>query len=84
MTTFVVYGKDNCQYCSSAKKMLEVRKQDFVYKSLNEDYSVDDLKGLAKAVAGVEVKTFPQIFLLEGDKIIHIGGFEETMKFLNK
>lgn len=68
----VVYGKDNCRFCSNTKHALMTFDINFKYLQLGEDYTKEDLVGKLPP----EHKTFPAIF--EGEEFI--GGFTEFKK----
>ena len=83
MSTYIVYGKDNCSYCTNAKNMLTSRNEKFQYKNLDSDYTLQTLKDLVKDIADIEPKTFPQIICISGDNVKYIGGFTELFSHLN-
>ena len=71
----LVYGKNDCPFCTRAKEELELRGIPFDYIDLQE---------LGKTAAEVtgrsDVKTVPQIYI--GGE--YVGGYDDMMKFLNK
>jgi|TARA_R110000822_G_scaffold25827_14_gene78182 ribonucleoside-diphosphate reductase alpha chain len=70
----IIYGKDNCPFCSMAKDELEIRGIPFEYVDL-------ELAGKTAAeVTGRKVTTIPQIYL-RGE---YIGGYDTLMAELNK
>ena len=79
---FVIYGKPNCQYCTMAKQLLEMRGQPFAYLTLDEDYSLESLTTAVTEKTGVAPRTFPQIFMMEDDNSKHVGGFTELREFM--
>jgi glutaredoxin 1 len=65
--SYVIYGRENCNWCMSAKKLLEDHGKEYRYIDINEDV-------LSKAfLVDQGFKTVPQIWL---DKD-HIGGYSE-------
>lgn len=76
---FVIYGKDNCQYCERAKALLTQKSLDFSYLKIGEDFTREELLELAP-----DARTFPQIWLSEGDYIKRIGGYAELEKYLER
>lgn len=52
-----IYGKDNCAGCKEAKAICEQKGIEFVYKSLNKDYSIGEMYEIAPR----SHKTFPMI-----------------------
>jgi glutaredoxin 3 len=74
---YLIYGKNSCPYCVSAKELLETRGLDYEYLTLNVDFTREEL--LEKAP---DAKTFPQIWHNSGDDIHHIGGASELKSYL--
>lgn len=69
----IIYGKEDCPYCTMAKEELQMRNVDFEYV---------DLKLVGKTAAqvtGRKVSTVPQIYLYGA----YVGGYEEMMNKLN-
>ncbi len=79
---FIIYGKPNCPFCTNAKILLEQREQDFKYLTLDEDYSLDQIQSLVLEKTGVLPRTFPQIFVEDGEQLTHVGGFSELREFM--
>lgn len=81
---FVIYGKPNCQYCSMAKQLLEMRGQAFNYLTLDEDYSLDHLQAVVAEKTGIAPRTFPQILVQKEMDVdfVHVGGFTELREFM--
>jgi len=75
---FIVYGKDGCTYCTQATQLLQSKKQDFLYKKLEDDFSREDLIDTLK-VYGVVPKTLPQI-TKDG---AYVGGYHELRNLLS-
>lgn len=70
--TNIIYGKNNCPFCSMAKEELRIRNIPFEYIDLEE------MGKTAAEVTGRKVKTVPQIYLY-GD---YVGGYDELMELL--
>ena len=69
----IIYGKEDCPYCTMAKEELQMRNIDFEYVDLK-------LVGkTASQVTGRKVTTVPQIYLYG----TYVGGYEEMMNKLN-
>ena len=71
---FKVFTQDGCSYCELAK--ITLMEQDI-------DFEVINIKDNAQALAVLRLKnlrTVPQIW--DGD--LHIGGYEDLKKYLNK
>jgi len=79
---FTIYGKDKCTYCESAKKVLDIRKMEYTYLQLGEDFTVDEFTKLFP-----DARSFPQITaqvkgLSESNNTVYIGGFDNLMTLL--
>lgn len=68
-----VYGRDNCQYCTKAVNLLELKKMEYTYYKLGIDLTLDEL--LEKFP---DAKTVP-IVVANG---FRIGGFTELETYL--
>lgn len=75
--TTLVLGRDEpfCPYCAQAKSFLARENIPFVYKSINGDYTREELFDLIPTA-----KTFPQIFV----KGKYVGGFTELQAFFTE
>ena len=62
-----IYGKDNCSYCDKAKALCERKGSDYVYKSLGEDFTREEMMETFPTA-----RTFPQI-RIDGEAI---GGYD--------
>lgn len=78
---FIVYSKPNCPFCDQAKNLL--RAQNLDYREIRFDVGQSKVEG-AEYVNVAEfkakypdAKTAPQIFLEDGDNLVHVGGFAE-------
>ncbi len=76
MTEIIIYTKDYCPYCVKAKKLLEIKKQQFKEIDITNDpetaLNMVEMTGGRKAV--------PQIFI--GGK--HIGGCDDLYALSDK
>ena len=83
---YTIFSKENCQWCESAKELLDERDN----ASSIDKYNYFDCTEILKTnkpefineinkLSGVEIKTFPIIF--KGKK--YIGGFQELRLYLN-
>lgn len=70
----IIYGKNDCPYCSMAKEELRILGIPFEYVNLQE------IGKTAAEVTGRDVKTVPQIYI-QGE---YVGGYDELMVFLEK
>lgn len=72
---YTVYGKENCGYCTKAKKLLQSLELPFQYLSLEAgEWNKDDLE----SKLGVIVKSVPQITY--GNE--YVGGFNQLEDFI--
>ena len=71
----LIYGKPNCPFCERAKALCEQRNFDFEYKTLNEDYSKEQLLEWFPGA-----RTVPQI-VVSGVKV---GGYEQFTKYIEE
>ena len=72
---FVVYSKQDCQYCSKIKMVLELTGSTFVVYNLDEDFTKEEFYSEFG-----ENSSFPQV--MYGDK--KLGGSVETIKYLRE
>lgn len=70
----LIYGKQDCPFCSLAKEEMQLRGIPFEFIDLKE------INKTAAEVTGRPVKTVPQIYV-QGT---YVGGYEELMEFLEK
>lgn len=69
----LIYGKDGCSYCEKAKQLCEERGYNFEYRTLNVDYTREQLLEMFPLA-----KTVPQI-VINGNKI---GGYTELLTYI--
>lgn len=69
----VIYSKPDCSWCDKAKALLKQYSFDYSEKTLNVDYTKDDLREL---VGPDKRLTVPQIIL--DNKLI--GGYEDLLQ----
>lgn len=69
---FLVFGKEDCPYCKSAKKMLDQTDVEYLY------YDLTDSPEVRMAFKSLGHDTMPYI-LRDGVKV---GGFEDLQKVL--
>lgn len=74
-TKAIIWSKNNCHYCDSAKKLLELKGIAYEERKIGIDYTKEQL---LEAVP--HAKTVPQIFINDE----YIGGYTElAQKFTN-
>ena len=71
MSKFIVYSKENCNFCTVAKQLLKKKGLDFEEKVLDTDYTREDAIELTQKQPS-EI-TFP-IIVIDGE---YIGGAKE-------
>lgn len=69
----LIYGKDGCSYCEKTKQLCKERGYDFEYRTLNVDYTREQLLEMFPLA-----KTVPQI-VINGNKI---GGYTELLTYI--
>ena len=74
--TAVVYSGANCVWCDRVVKLLIDNGEEITEIKLDSNEKVKDMQ---KAV-GQKVNTVPQV-IIDG---VHIGGFTETERYINK
>ena len=77
---FTVYSKDNCKYCTLAKKYLD--SMGYQYNEIllnNSEERLDFYEKYTDEESEILVNSMPQIFLDN----FRIGGYDELMIFLN-
>lgn len=75
----IIYGKDNCPHCVRAKEFAVSKGIPFVYKTLGEGYTKEEL--IEKCSPFVP-RTLPQIFLESNLDSVHIGGADDFIYFV--
>ena len=79
MDTFTIYGKENCQFCVRAKRLLEFRGLEYTEVKLLDQVDIDTLKvRIKESGSDAEIKSVPQVFC--GDE--YIGGYNELRAFM--
>lgn len=69
----IVWSKDNCPNCESAKNLLKLKGVDFEERKIGSGWTRDDLLSVAPSARSV-----PQIFFEDQ----HIGGYNELIERL--
>ena len=77
----VIYSKDNCQQCDSAKLLCQMKGVDYVVKTLDIDYTRDELMHVSP-----KARSFPIIVVkvkYDGVEMEeYIGGLTELKEVL--
>lgn len=82
MKKFDLYTKPGCPYCERAKELLKNRNHSYNEYVLGSGVSKDDVQKRVDLLGEtVEVKTVPQIFMInENAKDTYIGGYTELRR----
>jgi glutaredoxin len=70
-----IYGKPSCPFCQKAKDLAERKGLDYIYLTLDVNYTREDLMELVP-----NARTVPQIFVNE----TLIGGYNDFETFVNQ
>lgn len=70
---YIIYSKENCPRCVTAKQLLERKGIEYEVKMAGVDYDVDDLRKL-----GVRMLPYIEQVLPEGGDVV--GSLEDLMK----
>ncbi len=77
----IIYSKDNCQQCDSAKLLCQMKGVDYVVKTLDVDYTRDELMHISP-----KARSFPVITVkvkYDGVEMEeYIGGLTELKEVL--
>lgn len=74
---YIIYGKENCSQCVSAKKLLESQNYDFRYVTFGSD---DMTKERLEEMTNYEIRTVPQILHSDNGFFRYVGGLKELME----
>lgn len=74
---FVIYTKENCNWCVKAKELLKKHNIEYTEKILNIDFKREELYDLLSKYGEVSALTVPQIF----DEQKLIGTYEDLKKY---
>jgi glutaredoxin 1 len=67
---YIIYGTEECAYCTDAKLLLEANEKNYVYINVKEDTEAKQM------FIEMGLKTVPQIFEEEN----FIGGYTELVR----
>lgn len=78
---FIIYSKSGCINCVSVSKLLDSNFIDYKYVLCDDELleNRDQFLEKMRNYAGKEVKQFPMVF----HNRLYIGGYQETMEFVN-
>lgn len=78
---YIIYSKDSCPKCDTAKNMAKMRNVPHKIKMLNVDYTIDEVF----EIAGQPVRQMPYVIHIgESGTIRQVGSLEEFIKDVNK
>lgn len=77
--TYVIYSKDGCPQCVTAKNFAQARGLDHVVRMLGRDYELSDLMDIAK----IPVRQMPFIMKVEDNEMTPVGTLQNFMAEVN-
>lgn len=77
--TYVIYSKDGCPQCVTAKNFAQARGLNHVVRMLGKDYELSDLMDIAK----VPVRQMPFIMKVEDNEMKPVGTLQNFMAEVN-
>lgn len=77
--TYVIYSKDGCPQCVTAKNFAQARGLDHVVRMLGKDYELSDLMDISK----VTVRQMPFIMKVEDNEMKPVGTLQNFMAEVN-
>lgn len=77
--TYIIYSKDGCPQCVTAKNFAQARGVDHMVRMLDTDYELQDLMDIAK----MPVRQMPFIMKTEGNDLIPVGTLQNFMAEVN-
>lgn len=77
--TYIIYSKDGCPQCVTAKNFAQARGVDHMVRMLGTDYELQDLMDIAK----MPVRQMPFIMKTEGNDLIPVGTLQNFMAEVN-
>ena len=76
--TATIIGRKNCMWCREARKLCKANNINYDYKDLDAPANAQ----LRRWFEVENIKTVPQIFVLEEGKSELVGGYEDFAQFL--
>lgn len=76
---YVIYSKDGCPQCVTAKNFAQARGLDHVVRMLGKDYELSDLMDIAK----IPVRQMPFIMKVEDNEMKPVGTLQNFMAEVN-
>lgn len=77
--TYIIYSKDGCPQCVTAKNFAQARGVDHMVRMLGTDYELQGLMDIAK----MPVRQMPFIMKTEGNDLIPVGTLQNFMAEVN-
>ena len=77
---FIIYGKDNCQHCVRAKEFAKSKGLEFMYLTLDKNYTKEELVAKCSPVIPT---TVPRIFMDDETITRYIGTADEFIAYVN-
>jgi len=76
MTQFRIYGFEGCPFCQRAKMILTKEGVPFEYVEVGEEREQRSAWLDARGITG-DQRTFPRVYIFNGQKEILVGGYQE-------
>lgn len=76
---FIIYGKDNCPHCVRAKEFAKARGLEFMYMTLDKNYTKEEL---IQRCSPVVPTTLPRVFMDDETNTRYIGTADEFIEFV--
>lgn len=77
--TYIIYSKDGCPQCVTAKNFAQARGVDHMVRMLGTDYELQDLMDITK----MPVRQMPFIMKTEVNDLIPVGTLQNFMAEVN-
>jgi len=78
MTRYIIYGRDNCDWCGRAKELADSYGLPYEYRNVSlDDFAKDKLREFFQQHTEL-ARTVPQVFI-DGE---HIGGYNEFAEYI--
>lgn len=78
--TAIVYSKPACPQCDQAKSLLKSKNYCVDERIIGTDVTIDELF----LKIGNPVRSVPQVFFIDEDEDVYVGGVSELRNELNK
>lgn len=84
MKKFDIYTKNGCGWCEQAKQLLQSKGYSFTEHRVGVNTTKDQIQARVNSLGlDVQIRTVPQIFLIEQTGDTYIGGYEDLNSKVN-